>query len=421
MATFIILGGGLIIYRWKYLKKVSPINQNFLSREVALFTGSSTLGAVALVTFLGTSAPILGKSVQIEFYNQMNLPLAIIIGLVNGLSLLLKWKESGLDELLKKVKFSLAASVVSTVILSFFGIKEISMILFTFSSIFALFVNAEIMLKIIKSNFEKIGAYVAHVGLAILFLGVIASSKYDKTQDVNLYKDEPSEVLGYKMTFTGYQPTPDGKYEFEVQIEKDGKKWKALPVMYYSDYNQGIMRNPDIIPFLTKDVYITPVSYDEGVHQHGQTVQIKKGDMTEYENYEVKFVDFDFSEESMKNMMSGLGFSMGAILEVKDKNLNKIYKISPKFEIKDGIRTDKPEKIEELGLTVSLSDLQADNQTVIVKLIHEDENSLTDVNKEFISISASIKPFVGLVWLGTIIIVVGFFISMVRRLKESRS
>ena len=40
-------------------------------------------------------------------------------------------------------------------------------------------------------------------------------------------------------------------------------------------------------------------------------------------------------------------------------------------------------------------------------------------SNEVLSVTASIKPFVNLVWAGVAIMVVGFFVSMVRRLKES--
>jgi len=42
------------------------------------------------------------------------------------------------------------------------------------------------------------------------------------------------------------------------------------------------------------------------------------------------------------------------------------------------------------------------------------------VSNEVLSVSASIKPFVSLVWAGVAIMVIGFFIAMTRRLKESR-
>lgn len=422
MGTFIALGAGLLIYRWKYLKQITPPQNNLLSREFALFTGAVVLGASALVTFLGTSAPILGKSVQIEFYNQMNLPLGILIGLINGLSLLVKWKASEGKELLKKSLFALSSSVVATIIMIFAGVKDFKMILFAFASAFAFFVNAEIAIKIFKRNLQKAGAYVSHMGLALLFLGVIASSKYDKSVDVNLVKGEAADVFGYKMIFTGYSPTEDGKYHFNILIEKDGKKYQAAPVMYYSEFNQGIMRNPDIVPFLTKDIYISPISYDDGTsaNSQGQTLQIKKGETVKFGESEIEFVAFDMPSDVMQKMMSGGDFAIGAKLIVK--NYGSKYEIEPKYGIRNGERINEPVKLKEANLQISLVSISA-NQGLIVLNVEPFENEKTQegMKKEILAVTASIKPFVGLVWLGTIVIVFGFFISMLRRLKESKN
>lgn len=420
MVTFICLGTFLLIYRWKYLQSISEPNQNILSREIALFTGSVTLGASALVTFLGTSAPILGKSVEVQFYNDMNLPLGILIGLINGLSLLLKWKETEGKELFKRSITSLGLSLIFTIIFIFVGVHDIKMILLSFSSAFAFFVNAEIALKIIKRNLQKAGAYIAHIGLSLLFLGVIASSKYDKSVDVNLIKNEPMDVLGYKMKFSGYAPTKDGKYEFYVEIEKDGKNWLAKPVMFYSDYNQGLMRNPDIIQFLSKDVYISPIFYDDGSSQenNGKTIQIKKGETVKFGDVKITFVEFDFDPRMREQMMSGGNFEIGVKLFVK--TYNNSYDVTPKFEIINGERKVRPVHLKDENLKITLVSVSA-NQGVIMLLISQ--NNVEDVaqqKKEVLAITASIKPFVSLVWLGTIIITLGFFISMIRRLKESK-
>lgn len=422
MGTFIVLGGGLLIYRWNYLKQITPPQNNLLSREFALFTGSVVLGASALVTFLGTSAPIFGKSIQIEFYNEMNLPLGILIGLINGLSLLVKWKSSDGKELLKKSVFSLSASIVATIIMVFAGVRDFKMVLFAFASSFAFFVNAEIAFKILRRNLEKAGAYVAHMGLALLFIGVIASSKYDKSIDVNLVKGEPADVFGYKLIFTGYSPTQDGKYLFNILIEKDGKKYKASPVMYYSEYNQGIMRNPDIVPFITKDIYISPISYDDGssTHSDGQTFQLKKGETIKYGESEIEFVAFDIPADAMQKMMSGGDFEIGARLVVK--NYGSRYEVEPKYGIRNGEKLNDPVEIKEANLVINLVSISANDKMVTLQIEpFKVERQQQEIKREILAVTASIKPFVGLVWLGTVIIVAGFFISMLRRLKESRN
>ncbi len=389
---------------------------------MALFTGAVTLGAAAAVTFVGTSAPILGKSVQVDFYNEMNLPLAILIALLNGFSLILKWKETKGQEIFKKSLFALISAIALTIILILFGMHHLTMILFAFASAFAFFVNAEIAYKVFRGNIRMAGAYVAHMGLALLFLGVIASAKYDTTIDVDLIKNNPVDALGYKLTFTGYHPTKDGKYAFNVDIEKDGKKYSVAPIMFYSDFNQGLMRNPDILQTLTKDFYISPISYDDGSEsaQSGTTHQIKKGESVKSGESEIKFIDFDFDETSRNNMMAGGEITIGAKLEIK--NYGKTFTATPKYTIRDEQRIDTPAEIKEANLSIRLISLSADNGSITISAspFGSSPNSNT-VRQEILAVSASIKPFINLVWGGTIIMVIGFIISIVRRSRESRS
>ena len=98
LGVFTLMGIGGIVYRWKFLTEHFSFEENILSRELALFTGSVALIASSIIILAGTSAPIFGTTVQTSFYNELNLPIAIIIGLVNGLSILLKWKTT------KKIK-----------------------------------------------------------------------------------------------------------------------------------------------------------------------------------------------------------------------------------------------------------------------------------------------------------------------------
>ena len=47
-----------------------------------------------------------------------------------------------------------------------------------------------------------------------------------------------------------------GKRAFNVRVEKDNKEMLLQPVMYYSEYSKGLMKNPDIANFATKDFYL---------------------------------------------------------------------------------------------------------------------------------------------------------------------
>lgn len=427
IGSFILIGVGGIAYRWKYLNEKFNDDSNGLSRELALFTGAVTLLASAIIILVGTSAPIFGQSVEIRFYNELNLPIGIIIGLLNGVSLLLKWKYTNSKDLFKNSRNSILASAVLTALIVVFGgVTDVMLIIFTFAAGFALFVNLEIAAKIIKGKKTHLGAYIAHTGIALFMLGVIATGGYTYDEQIDLVKGQPKEVLGYELTFTGYTPIDGGKkYAFNINVAEDGKvKNTIAPVMYIAEFNNSLMREPDILNLLTKDFYVSPIGYNEGgteQHNHGETFTIKKGESVNYNGVSVTFSKFEFPQEAMNSMMAGGAFEIAALLSVSSEG--KTYDAKTIMKSEGGQRDFVPAEIPEANLKIEMVNLDASG-TIVVSLSSLDENETESHNntqpKEILSIEASIKPFINLVWAGVLVMVFGFVISVVRRTKESQ-
>nr|MCU0365285.1 cytochrome C biogenesis protein [Ignavibacteriaceae bacterium] len=197
----------MIAFRWKTLNENIKDDESILSRELALFTAMIVLIASAIIVLVGTSAPIFGKAVDTYFYNEMHLPLAIIIMFLNGISLLIKWQKSDTKELIKKSTYAAVGAVLFTILLVIFGgIREIMIIILSLTTAFSLFVNLDIAIKIVKGNFKMLGAYVAHIGIALFILGVIGSAVYSEEMTVDLVKGKPVTAFGYDLTFTGGYP-----------------------------------------------------------------------------------------------------------------------------------------------------------------------------------------------------------------------
>jgi len=420
ISSFTLLGVGLLVYRWKDLQSEIPQDESLLSRELSLFTAAVVLCASAIIVFVGTSAPILGRSVDISFYNEMHVPLAIIVGLLNGLSLLLKWKTTSTQELLSKSVIYLAISVVLTALLIIFGgVNDIMMILLAFSSIFTILVNGEIAYKIIKNNLNRLGAYVAHIGLAIFILGVIGSSAYSNEKTLNLVKGKPVEAFGYQMIFTGYEPIDNAtKYAFNINLNKSGKTYNAAPVMYIAEFNNSLMREPSIVVLPTKDIYIAPLSYEQtGDHSHSGSVLIEKGKSINYENISLTFEKFEMSSDVMQAMQEGRDFQLGAVMSASSDN----KKIS--FNLYRKQSGDKVEftsfESKELNLRVEMLNLSAQGVELSLSKLDEPKQTVEKQVEEVLVVNASVKPFVSLVWIGVLVVVIGFFIAFSRRLKES--
>ncbi|MGQ9798900.1 MAG: heme lyase CcmF/NrfE family subunit, partial [Ignavibacterium sp.] len=290
ISSFALLGFGMIAYRWKSLNQQTPQDEGLLSRELALFTAAIVLCASALIVFVGTSSPLFGQSVDVSFYNEMHVPLAIIVGVLNGISLILKWKNTSTKELVNGSLRALVISVVITALIVVFGgVKDIMMILLTLASSFALVVNAEIAINIIRKNLKMLGAYLAHIGLAIFIFGIIGSAAHSSEKTIDLIKGKPVEVFGYQMTFTGYKPIENGtKYAFNIKLNKDGKEYSAAPIMYIAEYNNSLMQEPSILVTPTKDIYIAPLGYDEGGNQsQNSSLSIAKGSSVEYNGVKI--------------------------------------------------------------------------------------------------------------------------------------
>lgn len=421
LGVFSLMGFGGIIYRWKYLTEHFSFEENVLSKELALFTGSVALIASSIIILAGTSAPIFGTSVQTSFYNELTLPIAIIIGLVNGLSILLKWKTNDGKNLLKQSRFAVIASVILTLLMIVIGgLSELMLIFLALSSSFALFVNGEIAWKIFKGKKTYLGAYIAHTGIALFLVGVLATAGHSQQQKVDLVKGEKVSVLGHNLTFVGYEPFAGGtKYRFNVKVEKGGSEQMISPVMFISDFNNSLMREPDILVGLTKDYYIEPVSFEDGTQspESGTSVVMKKGSSYNFNGTEIFFNQFNLPKD-MSAMTAGGSFRIGVSLTAKKDG--KEYQLEPYMENAGQGPVYNAVEESKLNLKVNIKSMNASNAEAELVFSSLDQSSQAQViPKETLSIEASIKPFISLIWLGVIVLVTGFLTAAYRRTKES--
>lgn len=420
ISSFTLLGFGMIAYRWKSLNQQAPQDEGLLSRELALFTAAVVLCASALIVFVGTSSPLFGQSVDVSFYNEMHIPLAIIVGLLNGISLILKWKNTGTKELINGSLRALAISLLITVLIVVFGgVTDIMMILLTFASAFALVVNAEIAINIIRKNLKMLGAYLAHIGLAIFILGVIGSAAHSTEKTIDLVKGKPVEAFGYQMVFTGYEPIENGtKYAFKIKLNKDGKEYSAAPVMYIAEYNNSLMREPSILVMPTKDIYIAPLGYDEGSGQtKNNSISIAKGETADYNGVKITFTKFNMSPDVMKAMQEGRDFQIGAVITIEGNGKKDEVELLRKQSGGEVEFTAYESK--DLNLKLQLANLSATGIELIPSSLDSQTETKVEQKQEVLTVNASVKPFVSLVWIGVLVMVMGFFVAVARRLKDS--
>lgn len=415
---FILIGFGLLIYRRKEFP--APIvNHSMLSRDFALFLGASTLVLLSFFVALGTSSPIItnllkGKisAVDISYYNTTALPLSILISLLVALGQSLWWQNSKIEELFKNIKYPLLISLILTIIAFLIGVSEILILLYIFTSLLALFVNIFVTFKIGSKNLKFIGGSVTHIGLALMFIGFLTSSKYDDKKTLSLIQGEKSSLFGFDFTYKGYNQISKNKFAFDIDIENNNSKFVASPTMYFNEQENNLIRNPDILNLFTKDLYISPISLEEP-NQTGSEIELIKNVKTKFNDISILYSEFNF--ETVK----GKGNQITLQLKVQKGNISQNLILEMQME-KNNV-TFKPAQFENYSFTIKSipTGQNSDSKPVIITIT--ENKGIKTTNKETLITEISIKPFINLVWIGTFILIIGFVLTIFRRIKESKT
>jgi cytochrome c-type biogenesis protein CcmF len=423
LGVIALLGFGMLYVRRKDISvQASPMK--YLSRGFVVSLGSFALLASSAVVLFGTSLPIFSKTdVEPSFYDAMNLPIAVAIALLIGCSLLLRWENEDGSQVFKRSMKWLAASLAVAAFMVYLGVHDVMLVLLGFASAFACFVNIEIAYLTVLGDPRLMGGKIAHVGLAIFFLGVLASGKYSEKQHLSLSLNAPQHAFGYTLTYIGSRAIGANKFAFDVDVEKEGSKFTLSPIMFESG-EQGLMRNPDIKSFVTRDLYVSPVSLDrsaEASAHGGEMVSIRKGETVSVGNVKATFVKFDMGSHGMDAMASGGGMSVGSVLELTS-NRGKETVTPVAVYNQQSAPTYRPVASKLLGANVQLVsmnvDMGAKQSMVTLEVIPNGRDAATQ-RTEALVVEASVKPFMNLVWSGTVLLFIGLIISTLHRKREA--
>lgn len=426
--VFGFLGFGLLLRRMKEMPKV-PVEHSIFSREFALYLGAFTICFAAIFITIGTSSPIItgiikgrAAAVDTSFYVKTILPLGIVAALLAGVGQLLWWRNSSPKMLLTGLLYPLVSAAVFGVVLWFVGMRDLPFLLFSIASAFALFVNLFVGYRIFRGNPKYAGGAIAHIGLALLFLGFVASSRYDDKQTVSLEQGKPVDVLGgYTLTYLGNRPIDAERYGFTVEVEHGDQSYTVTPIIRYSSFNNSMMRNPDILNMYTRDLYVSPLSIESAEESKDQTITFKKGETRDVEGMKVRFVDFDFSAVEKGRMVTGGNFTIGVIFEVSHGGKTELMK--PLMKNAGGSISYIPAKPAGTSVEFTIVKLQPnreDPSQSSVEIGVKDQNSSGKKDQpETLIVEASLKPFINLVWMGTVTLIVGFVLTIIRRVEEA--
>ena len=419
--TILIIGMILFVLRMKKFPH-QPIDFSTLNRENAVVFGIWVLSASAFLISIGTSSPIISgifgepSQVDVSFYNKVNLPIGIIMAFLLGITPHLFWTEKSFKEIPKRMLIPFVLAIISAVFIYLKGMDEILSLFFFFAASFALWTSLSILIRNLRVNWLSSAAPLAHLGVGIMLIGIIGSGYFSESIRLALSENKAGHAFGYELIYKGMQDMPDGKTIVEIQVSDGENTHVFKPRLFPTNYNDGVMREPDIVEGIFRDLYISPLETRES-HNHDSENEftLTRGQSTELSGYKITFTDFNMGSND-----SGGHMRVGADLEVEFDN--QVYNITPAIIMGAQGREMAPAKlpvisdIENAGQPVILlASLNADSKQV--NLIMRGLGHNTDETVSQLIVEFSLKPFMGILWFGTILLTLGTIIAFVKRVK----
>ncbi|KQC02266.1 heme lyase CcmF/NrfE family subunit [Pedobacter sp. Hv1] len=466
LILYIVVFLGIAVYfvvrRWNEMP-ITHKDEETYSREFWMFIGALVVTVSCIHIIFATSVPVFNRAFgtsfsppidAIKFYNKWQAPFAVLIALISGFSQFLKYKRTDPRKFYSSLISSIVFSLVITGAFAWLtGVyTNLMYVILTFSCIFSVLSNARLLSGVFAGKGNKLaGSAVAHIGFALLLLGALVAAAtsnpisvnannfipvkdFEKNQkpgeNIMLYKNEPKKMGKYTVTYisdTTIAPNTYYKLNFKAVDEKTGKVKEDFIVNPSIQENgrMGLIASPDTKHYLTSDIYthITAAAEKKPEHEahegHSEDenykapriVTVAVGD-TLHTSSGVLTIKSLNSKPVVRDLKIAPGdLAVGLPMEIDVSG--KIYKAEPLFLVKGNNTFDFARKIDELSLRIRFTKIIPDQQKFEVMIYEKPEAA-----KDWLVFKSIEFPYINLYWIGTIVMVVGFLMSIIRRKKE---
>ncbi|HEV2786400.1 MAG TPA: cytochrome c-type biogenesis CcmF C-terminal domain-containing protein [Solirubrobacteraceae bacterium] len=258
LIAFLIAGSiGLVVWRRTELRSENRLD-SLLSREAIFLLNNLVLVAMAFVVFWGTFWPLIAEALTgtrralgPPWFDKYTVPLAIVLVLLSGIGPVIAWRKATVSNARRNFLTPTALALALGVLLAAAGVAErpLALAMFVCGAFVVASVGQEFwrgvgvrramtgenplaaLRSLIARNRRRYGGYLVHVGMALLFIGVAASSAFNNARDVRLTPGQSVRSGGYEFTYvrpTSRISAPGGDLEkisfgAVVEVRRDGE------------------------------------------------------------------------------------------------------------------------------------------------------------------------------------------------------
>lgn len=395
--VFAVLGYGIFLLRFSEIAYDGE-RVSMLSRPVVFGVTMLILSISAALIMLGTLAPIitgwtgLPATVESSFYTTTNGPLVTVLLVLLGLIPLVgkgKLSWASIENSLTVPICVLSASIVGSFLL---GVRAPLDLLFIGTAVFAGASNLMCFVHTWKARGLKFtGAYIAHLGLALILVGFLVSTNYTRTETVYLSAGRETEALGYHFTWSGSKT-------LDIGVQKRASSAMVRPKMYMAGSRQ--MREPGINRNLWQDIYVSPI---EIAAEFDGQILMREGRYFAYDDYSLHFSELRHNPHA-----EGEAVEVSAILIVR--YLGDVSSVTPTLKI-------NPDGVEYYGAKLPHS-----NETIFLQAVDATDKlawfTIGDTatpRKDLLIVEVKTKPLISALGLGALLLCLGTAVACWRR------
>ena len=263
IAVVLVGSTGLIVSRFDDLRSERRID-SLASRESVFLVNNLLLVALCAIVFWGTFFPLISElftgetaSLAAPWFDRYTTPLGVLLVLFTGIGPLLAWRRVSWASARRVFLAPLAAAATTAAVLvtaTDVPSEPWAMALFVFAG-FALTGLAQefwrgaaarrslsggsiptALAATVSRNRRRYGGYIVHVGIALVLIGIAASSSFQTNRDITLRPGESAIVNGRTITYERATVATEREaltFGAVLTVERDDERFTLRPNRRY--------------------------------------------------------------------------------------------------------------------------------------------------------------------------------------------
>jgi cytochrome c-type biogenesis protein CcmF len=247
--------------------------ESLLSRESMFVLNNVVLVGLCFVIFWGTFFPLISEAVTGQkssvgppWFDRYTVPLAIVLVLLSGLGPVIAWRRATATNARRELRGPLVVAAVTAVGLALVAgvaTRPFALAMFCTGAFAAAVVVQEFwrgtrarragsgeaapaaLVSLVRRNRRRYGGYLVHLGMAVIFVGIAASSAFQRVHDVRLSPNQTARIDGYDVRYrraTSALSNEKLTLGAVLDVSKDGRYVATLTTTrgYYPALDPGL-------------------------------------------------------------------------------------------------------------------------------------------------------------------------------------